>query len=94
MRQVDQVTNILTGGKVQYNSNNKTSSLLASTCGSFHLAALKYMIKKGVFVETCTESAKAMLTLLQQQNKLKSQQAKKAVHHGCIFLTKSPAVPR
>ena len=81
----------------KYNTITVTKQALCSSpalVARFHLAALKYMIKKGVLDETCTESANEMLTQLQQQNKLKSQQGKKAVHHGCIFLTNSPAAPR
>ena len=68
MRQVDQVTNILTGGKVQYNNITKQALCSSPTfVARFHPAALKYMIKKGDVDETYTESAMAMLPQLQQQ---------------------------
>ena len=44
MRQVDQVTNIMTGG------NNKTSSLLiANTCGSIPFCCTQVYDKEGCF---------------------------------------------
>ena len=50
MKQVDQMTNILTGGKVQYNNNSKTSSLLiANTCGSIPSCCTQVYNKEGCF---------------------------------------------
>ena len=100
------MTTLLTGGKVQYQGDGSTIITKQDLCSSptlvarSHLAALNYMINKRIFDETCMDSAKAMLTQLQQQKeaterrnkdrKLKLQQAKKKctsekeVHNGCI----------
>ena len=107
LRQVGQMTTLLTGGKVQYKGDGSTIITKQDLCSSptlvarFHLAALKYMINKGIFDETCMESAKAMLTQLQQQKeaterrnkdrKLKLQQAKKQCTMDA-YLNQKPSI--
>ena len=104
---VSQMTTLLTSGKVQYKGDGSTIITKQDLCSSptlvarFHLATLKYMINMGIFDETCMESAKAMLTQLQQQKeaterrnkdrKLKLQQAKKQCTMDA-YLNQKPSI--
>ena len=96
MRQVDQVTNILTGGKVQINNNNKTSSLLiANTCSSIPSCCTQVYDKEGCFPRNvhgiCKGNADTAATTKQTEIAAREKKSSAPWMH---ILTKSPAAPR